>query len=60
MVYVAERKVWIATGTPGSDASTDGKTWKGFDGGSYNSLSFAGGAGWAVGPGGAIARFKME
>jgi photosystem II stability/assembly factor-like uncharacterized protein len=57
--YLAEGKLWIVTGTSGSDASADGgKTWKPFDTGSYNAMSFTAGTGWAVGPNGAIAKFK--
>ena len=53
------RKLWVATGSSGSDASADGgKSWKLFDSGAYNAMSFvAGGDGWAVGPQGRIARF---
>jgi photosystem II stability/assembly factor-like uncharacterized protein len=61
VAYLADRKVWIATGTSGSDFSLDGKMWKQFDTGNYNAASFiSSAAGWAVGPKGAIARFKME
>jgi photosystem II stability/assembly factor-like uncharacterized protein len=59
VTYLPELKLWIATGTSGSDASADGgETWKQFDKEAYNAMSFAGDAGWAVGPKGAIARFK--
>jgi len=60
--YIADRKMWIATGTSGSDVSyDDGKTWKQFDTGNYNAISFVSSqAGWAVGPKGAIARFKID
>ena len=59
VAYLADRKMWIATGTSGSDVSLDdGKTWKQFDTGNYNAISFVGQAGWAVGPKGAVARFK--
>jgi photosystem II stability/assembly factor-like uncharacterized protein len=53
-------KIWIVTGTSGSDISRDGgKTWKLFDSGAYHAMSFApGGEGWAVGPQGRIARFQ--
>ncbi len=53
-------KVWIVTGTSGSDISRDdGKTWKLFDSGAYNAMSFVpGGDGWAVGPQGRVARFQ--
>ena len=55
--YLANRKIWIATGTTGSDVSLDdGKNWKQLDNGNYNEMSFPGETGWAVGPKGAIAR----
>lgn len=59
--YLADRKMWIATGTSGSDVSTDdGQNWKQFDTGAYNALSFvSSAAGWAVGPKGVIARFRL-
>lgn len=58
VAYVPELKAWIATGTTGSDISFDnGETWKTFDSGNYNAMSFAAGAGWAVGPKGAIAKW---
>jgi photosystem II stability/assembly factor-like uncharacterized protein len=59
--YLPHAKMWLATGTSGSDVSTDnGKTWKLFDSGAYNAVSFAptGTAGWAVGPRGRIAAFQ--
>jgi hypothetical protein len=47
--------VWIATGPSGSDVSNDnGATWKAFGTDGYNAL----GAGWAVGPKGAVAEFR--
>ena len=59
VVYVADRRIWLATGTSGSDISTDsGKTWKLFDSGSYNAMTFVGPAGWAVGARGRIALFQ--
>ena len=62
ITYLPDLKMWIATGTSGSDVSTDkGKTWKQFDKGNYNAMSFIlSYAGWAVGPKGAIARFGIE
>lgn len=55
--YLPASKVWIVTGTSGSDISTDdGKAWKQFDTASYNAMSLSASAGWAVGPKGAIAR----
>jgi photosystem II stability/assembly factor-like uncharacterized protein len=60
VVYLPGRRVWIATGPSGSDASTDGgNNWAPFDSGAYNALSFlAGGEGWAVGPEGRLAEFR--
>ena len=59
VAYFAEKRMWVAVGTSGSDVSIDdGKTWKQFDSGNYNAVNFSGGAGWAVGPKGAVARFK--
>ena len=57
--YVAAFKLWVVTGTSGSDSSADGgKTWKLFDSGAYNAMSFVkSGEGWAVGPQGRVARF---
>lgn len=62
VTYLPDVKMWIATGTSGSDSSTDkGKTWKPFDKGDYNAMNFVlSYAGWAVGPKGAIARFGMD
>jgi photosystem II stability/assembly factor-like uncharacterized protein len=60
--FVADRKMWVATGTSGSDVSyDDGKNWKRFDSASYNALSFMSSqTGWAVGPNGAIAKFSSS
>lgn len=58
--YLPRPRVWIATGTSGSDISRDdGRTWTRFDEGAYNALSFTrdGSSGWAVGPKGRIARY---
>jgi photosystem II stability/assembly factor-like uncharacterized protein len=62
VAYVADKKVWIATGPSGSDISTDGgNTWRQFDKGNYNAVSFVSSeAGWAVGPRGAVARFAAR
>jgi photosystem II stability/assembly factor-like uncharacterized protein len=61
VVYLPKHKAWLVTGTSGSDISfNDRQTWKTFDTGNYNALGFAGDAGWAVGPNGRIARFKMD
>ena len=60
VAWLPGRKLWIATGTSGSDVSgADGKTWKPFDSGAYHAMSFVpSGEGWAVGPQGRIARFQ--
>ena len=60
VVWVPERTVWLATGTSGSDVSSDGgRSWKPFDEGSYNALSVApGGVVWAAGVRGRIARLE--
>lgn len=55
--YIADRKLWLVTGTSGSDMSSDdGASWKQMDTAAYNAMSFAGASGWFVGPKGAIAR----
>jgi photosystem II stability/assembly factor-like uncharacterized protein len=58
--WIHARKVWIATGTSGSDISSNGKSWKAFDSGNYNAIGLAGPFGWAVGPKGAIAGLNIE
>jgi photosystem II stability/assembly factor-like uncharacterized protein len=59
VAWLSGRKLWIATGTSGSDFSTDGgRTWKRFDGGAFNAIGVADGDAWAVGPRGRIARFR--
>jgi len=61
VVHVRERQIWLAAGTSGSDVSTDlGRTWKPFDQASFNAMSFAGRAGWAVGARGRIAAFRWD
>ncbi len=62
VVYLADRQAWIAAGTSGSDVSTDGgNTWRSFDSGNFNAVSFvSGSAGWAVGPHGRIAVFAWK
>ncbi|MHC4946591.1 MAG: WD40/YVTN/BNR-like repeat-containing protein [Planctomycetota bacterium] len=58
---VSGGQAFIAVGPTGSDYSLDdGETWKPFDSAGYNSISFAGRYGWAVGPDGSIARFALE
>ena len=62
VAYLAHLGAWIAAGPTGSDISRDdGETWRAFDSGAYNALSFApDGSGWADGPEGRIAKFKTE
>lgn len=61
VTYLAERKVWIAVGTSGSDVSRDGgKSWQPFDTGAYHAIGRAGGAVWAVGPRGRIAKLDWS
>ena len=62
VAYVPDRKMWIVTGTSGSDVSYDnGATWKSFDTGAFNSISFvSSNGGWAVGPKGRIAGFRPQ
>lgn len=62
VAWLPDRKIWLATGTSGSEISTDGgKTWKQFDSGSYNALGvFSSQATWAVGPMGRIAALLLE
>ena len=51
VLWLPERKIWLATGSSGSDTSSDGLTWRSFDGGAYNALAASRGAVWAVRPG---------
>lgn len=62
VAYVADRKMWVAVGTSGSDVSYDnGKSWTRFDESAYNAISFLSGkTGWAVGPKGALAEFHPK
>ncbi len=61
VAYLPDAKMWISVGTGGSDVSTDGGlTWRKFGSG-FNAISFTAGAtGWAVGPGGSIAKFRVR
>ena len=62
VAFVPDKKMWIAVGTTGSDISyDDGKSWKLFDAGAFNAVSFASSqAGWAVGPNGRLAEFRLN
>lgn len=55
VVYESGSKMWIATGTSGSDISKDGRVWRNFDGGAFHALAAKDGVVWAVGPRGRIA-----
>jgi photosystem II stability/assembly factor-like uncharacterized protein len=50
----------VAVGPTGTDLSTDGgETWQPLEGPGFDSVAFSpSGAGWAVGEGGRIARFR--
>jgi photosystem II stability/assembly factor-like uncharacterized protein len=60
VAWLPGAKTWIATGTSGSDISTDdGSSWKQFDSTGYNGAAFvSNSAGWAVGPRGRIAKWS--
>ncbi len=61
VLYLADDKAWIATGTSGSDVSfDDGQTWRTFDAVGYNALGAADGTVLAVGPKGRIAVLRMR
>jgi photosystem II stability/assembly factor-like uncharacterized protein len=62
IAFVPDKKMWIAVGTTGSDISySDGKTWKLFDTGAFNAVSFISSkSGWAVGPNGRLAQFRLN
>ena len=52
-------RTWVATGTSGSDVSTDGgETWETMGEVGYNTMSFASApcAAWAAGPDGRLAK----
>jgi photosystem II stability/assembly factor-like uncharacterized protein len=62
VVYLDQRKVWIAVGTSGSDMSSDGgRSWKQFDTGTYSAIGATGkDAVWAVGSAGRVGRLRLE
>jgi photosystem II stability/assembly factor-like uncharacterized protein len=62
LVVAGDRDAVVAVGPRGMDWSTDfGRTWQSADTLTYWAVAFAhAGAGWAVGPGGRIARLSLE
>jgi len=60
VAYLPDVRVWVASGTSGSDISRDGgKTWTQFDDGAFHALdALSSQAAWAVGPKGRIAKFR--
>jgi photosystem II stability/assembly factor-like uncharacterized protein len=62
VAFVRDEKIWIAVGTTGSDISyDDGKSWKLLDTGAFNAISFVSSkSGWAVGPSGRLAEFRLS
>ncbi len=60
IMWLDAQKIWIATGTSGSDMSSDGRTWKNFDAGSWNALSASGGLVWAAGAKGRLGLLKLD
>lgn len=60
VLWLADIKAWLATGTSGSDLGAGGG-WKVFDPGAFNALSGKSAkALWAVGPKGRIARLEFK
>jgi len=61
VAFVPDKKMWVAVGTTGSDISYDnGKSWKPFDTGAFNAVSLVSSkSGWAVGPNGRLAEFRL-
>ena len=62
VAFMADQKIWITTGTSGSDFSSDGgRTWVGFDAGAFNAIGcISRSATWAAGPKGRIARMAIR
>jgi photosystem II stability/assembly factor-like uncharacterized protein len=56
VIFLRSQKLWITTGTTGSDSSPDGKAWNKFNDAPYNSLSGE----FAAGPNGALARLSLK
>ena len=61
IVHLPSGKLWLTTGTSGSDMSSDsGQSWKPFDTGSYNAMTVAGNTVWAVGARGRIGIYLRQ
>ena len=62
IAFVPDKRIWIVVGPTGSDISyDDGKNWKLFDTGAFNAVSFVSSKfGWAVGPNGRLAEFRLS
>ena len=62
VAFLPDRRIWIVTGTSGSDVSSDGgQTWTAFDSGAFNTIGcISGSATWAVGPKGRIGRLMIR
>ncbi|HWE52939.1 MAG TPA: hypothetical protein VG273_24320 [Bryobacteraceae bacterium] len=60
VLWLPAQKAWLATGTSGSDISTDGKSWRNFHAGSFNALATSQGSVWAVGARGRVATMKFS
>jgi photosystem II stability/assembly factor-like uncharacterized protein len=61
VAWLPPQKLWITTGTTGSEISRDGgQNWTHFDDGAFNALGVGGSAAWAVGPKGRIAKLAFD
>ena len=62
VAWLPEHRIWITTGTTGSEVSSDGgRNWKPFDDGGFNAIGVGpGDACWAVGAKGRIAKLEFE
>jgi photosystem II stability/assembly factor-like uncharacterized protein len=61
VAWFPQQRVWITTGTTGSEISRDGgQNWTPFDDGAFNALGVSANAAWAVGPKGRIAKLVFD
>jgi photosystem II stability/assembly factor-like uncharacterized protein len=59
VAWLPHQKVWITTGTTGSEISRDGgRNWTPFDDGAFNAIGVSVDAAWAVGPKGRLAKLE--